>query len=142
MAHSAERRARWLAPGLLAPALTLAGIAGCAAAWILLSIATGRQCSWMALVAGLDAALLLRLGGVRRGPRRAWLAVSATLVVIALASWGIAASQMGRSVGVLPWISAAKLGPEFAWTLLALANAPADWAWLAAVLVLAGVAAR
>ncbi|TAK39388.1 MAG: hypothetical protein EPO30_03555 [Lysobacteraceae bacterium] len=137
MAHSAERRARWLAPALLA-----LGIAGCAAAWILLSIASGRQSSWMALVAGLDAALLLRLAGVQRGPGRILAATAATFATIAAASWGIAASQMGRSIGVLPWISAYKLGPEFAWTLLGLANTPADWAWLAAGLVVGAVAAR
>ena len=127
MAQPAERRARWLAPALLA-----IGVAGCAAAWILLALASGRQCSWMALLAGLDAALLLRFAR----------ALGATFATIAIASWGIAAAQVGRSVGVLPWLSAAKIGPEFAWTLLGLANTPVDWAWLVAGMVAAAVVAR
>ena len=142
MAHSAERRARWLAPALLAPLLLVVGIAGCAAAWILLSLASGRQCSWMAVVAGLDAALLLRLSGVPRGHRRMLLALAAAFATITIASWGIAAAQVGRSVGVLPWLSALKLGPEVAGVLLGLANTPADWAWLAVGLLAGAVAAR
>ncbi|HLT44125.1 MAG TPA: hypothetical protein VK000_05625 [Luteimonas sp.] len=142
MAHPAERRARWLAPRLLAALLLVVGIVGCAAAWILLSLASASQCSWMALLAGLDAALLLRLSGLRRGNARMLLGLGATAVTIVAASWGIAATQMGRSVGVLPWISATKLGPGFAWTLLGLANTPVDWAWLGAGLVAGAVLSR
>ena len=137
MAQPAVRRARWLAPALLA-----IGVAGCAAAWILLALASGRQCSWMALLAGLDAALLLRFARAPGGNARMLLALGATFATIAIASWGIAAAQVGRSVGVLPWLSAAKIGPEFAWTLLGLANTPVDWAWLVAGMVAAAVVAR
>ena len=137
MTDSAVRRARWLAPALL-----LLASAGCAAAWILLALASGRQCSWMSLLAGLDAALLLRFARVRGGNARMLLALGATFATIAIASWGIAAAQVGRSVGVLPWLSAAKIGPEFAWTLLGLANTPVDWAWLAAGLLVAALAGR
>ena len=137
MAQPQERRARWLAPALLA-----IGIAGCAAAWILVAIGSGDQGSWMAVVAGLDAGLLLRFSGMGRGTRRTILALGATALTIAVANWGIAATQLGRSIGVLPWISATKLGPEHAWTVLSLAHAPMDWAWLAAGLVAAAVAAR
>lgn len=137
MARIAERRARWLAPVLLA-----VGVAGCAAAWILLALGTGRQCNWMAVVAGLDAALLLRLVGVPRGNPRMWTGLAATALTIAAATWATTATQVGRSVGVLPWLSAAKLGPVHAWTLLGLANTPADWAWLAAGLVFGAVLSR
>jgi len=137
MVSRTERRARWLAPALLA-----IGIAGCAAAWVLVAVGTGGQASWMALLAGLDAALLLRFAGTPRSPARMLVALAATFATIALASWGIAATQVGRSVGVLPWASIVKLGPEFAWTLLALANTAADWAWLAAGMVVAAVASR
>ena len=131
------RASRWLAPALLA-----IGVAGCAAAWILLGVASGRQCSWMAIVAGLDAAMLLRLGAMPRGPARAAVAALATAATIAIANWGIAAAELGRSIGVLPWISAAKLGPDHAWTVLSLANTPADLAWLAAGLAIGTVLAR
>jgi hypothetical protein len=131
------RPSRWLAPALLA-----LGCAGCAAAWILLGVATGRQCSWMAVVAGIDAALLLRLAAMPRGPARMVVAMLGTAATIVLANWGIAATQLGRSIGVLPWASAIKLGPDHAWTVLSLANTSADLAWLAAGVVLAAVLSR
>ena len=137
MAQPQERRARWLAPALLA-----IGIAGCAAAWILVATGTGDQNSWMAVVAGLDAGLLLRFSGFRRGTARTALALGATALTIAVSNWGIAATQLGRSIGVLPWISATKLGPEHAWTVLALVNTPMDWTLLATGLVAAVLAAR
>ena len=137
MAQPQERRARWLAPALLA-----IGIAGCAAAWILVATGTGDQSSWMAIVAGLDAGLLLRFSGVGRGAGKPQQQAGATALTIAVSNWGIAATQLGRSIGVLPWISATKLGPEHAWTVLALVNTPMDWTLLAIGLVAAVLAAR
>ncbi|MDQ2702499.1 MAG: hypothetical protein M3Y70_06725 [Pseudomonadota bacterium] len=134
MNHTAVRRARWLAPALLA-----LGSLGCAAAWILLALSTGRLCSWMALLAAIDAALLLRLARMPAGFARTALAVLGTAAAIVLAYWGIIASQLARSVGVLPWESALKLGPHHAWTLAGLATTPADLAWLGVGLVLAAV---
>lgn len=131
------RPSHWLAPALLA-----FGCAGCAAAWILLGVARGSQCSWMAIVAGLDAALLLRLAAMPRGPARAAVAALSTAATIVLANWGIAAAELGRSIGVLPWVSAAKLGPDHAWTVLSLANTPADLAWLAVGIAAAALLAR
>ena len=131
------RTSRWLAPALLA-----LGCAGCAAAWILIAVASGRQCGWMAIVAGLDAALLLRLAAMPRGRGRMAVAALGTAATIVLANWGIAATQLGRSIGVLPWSSALKLGPDHAWTVLSLANTPADLGWLAAGVVLGAIAAR
>ena len=137
MAHTAEHRARWLAPALLA-----LGIAGFAAAWILVALSSGSQANWMAPLAGLDVALMLRLAGTRRGGVRVLLALAATVATIAIASWGITASEIGRSVGAAPWASAFKLGPAYAFTLLRLANSAADLAWLGAGLVVAAVTAR
>ncbi len=129
--------ARWLAPILL-----LVGSVGFAAAWILLAFARDRQCSWMAILAALDAAVLLRLSRMDRGWQRAALGVGSTVATIALANWGIAAAQMGRVMGLLPWESMTRLGPSFAWTLANLANPPVDLFWLALALVVAAVASR
>jgi hypothetical protein len=137
MTDSAVRRARWLAPALLVLA-TL----GCAAAWILVSLAVGRQSSWMAVVAAVDAAILLRVARVPPGALRAASGAVATLATIALANWGIAAGEVGRALGMLPWEAAARLGPHYAWTLAGLANGPADCTWLAAALLLAVFASR
>jgi len=128
---------RWLAPILL-----LVGSLGFAAAWVLLAFAQDRQCSWMALLAAVDAAVLLRLSRMQGGWPRAALAVASTAATIVLANWGIAAAQMGRVMGLLPWESMTKLGPSFAWTLANLANPPVDLLWLALALVLAALASR
>lgn len=129
-------------PPRLAYMLLVLGTAGGAAVWILLALALDRQCSWMAVFAALDAALLLRLGGHRPGWQRALLGVVATIATIVLANWGIAAGQVGTGMGMLPWESALKLGGAHAMTLTQLANQPADLAWLWVSLPVAAFAAR
>jgi len=126
----------------LATALLLLGSVGIAAAWILLADARGTQSSWMAVVAALDAAWLVRLARARPGAMRAIAGTMATLLAIVIANWGIAASQLARPMGMVPWESALKLGPHHAWTLASLANAPVDLAWCAAGLVVAAVLSR
>ncbi|WP_246064620.1 hypothetical protein [Pseudoluteimonas lycopersici] len=123
-------------------ALLLLASAGIAAAWALVALVTGRQCSWMALVAALDAAIVLRITGARAGTSRACAAMAATAFAIALANWWIAAGQVGRSLGLMPWASSLRLGPDYAWTLASLANRPVDLAWIAAALLLAAIAGR
>ena len=137
MTDSAVRRARWLAPALL-----LLATLGCAAAWILVALAAGRQSSWMAVVAAIDTAVLLRVARAPSGLPRAVAGVAATLATIALANWGIAASEIGRSVGMLPWDAAVRLGPDYAWTLAVLANGAADRLWLATAIVVAAIGSR
>jgi len=126
----------------LAAILLLIGSMGFAAAWILLAWARDQQCSWMAVLAAVDAVLLVRLARMPAGWLRATLAGAATAVSILLANWGIAAAQMGKPMGLLPWESMGKLGPSFAWVLVTQANHPADLAWLWLGLVLAVVASR
>ncbi|GAA4998255.1 hypothetical protein GCM10025793_00370 [Lysobacter lycopersici] len=96
----------------------------------------------MALVAALDAAIVLRITGARAGTSRACAAMAATAFAIALANWWIAAGQVGRSLGLMPWASSLRLGPDYAWTLASLANRPVDLAWIAAALLLAAIAGR
>jgi hypothetical protein len=129
-------------PSLLAMFLLVAGCIGFAAAWVLVAFARDRQSSWMALLGALDAVFLLRLGRMPAGATRSLLAVGGTALTIVLANWGIAAAQIGRSMGMLPWESIGKLGPFYAWTLANLANPPVDLLWLVAALVLAAIASR
>jgi hypothetical protein len=139
------RRMQLPAGQRLSPAaigLLLLASAGIAAAWALLALVTGRQCSWMALTAALDAIVVLRLLRVRPGMGRAGTALAATAFSVALANWWIAAGQIGRSLGLMPWASSLRLGPDYAWTLATLANHPADLAWVAAALLFAAIAGR
>ena len=126
----------------LAPALLVLGSTGFAAAWVLLAWSRDRQCSWMAVLAALDAAVLLRLSRMRPGWPRALLATLATAATIALANWGIAAAQMGKPMGLPPWQALGRIGPEFAWLLAGMVNQPVDLAWLLAALVFALVLGR
>lgn len=122
--------------------LLLVGCCGVAAAWVLLAVASDRQASWMAVVAAADAVLMLRLGRMPAGWGRSLCAMLGTGLVIVLANWGIAATQIGQMVGLLPWDSLLRMGPHFTWTLTTLANGPGDLAWWGAALVLAAIAAR
>lgn len=134
---SASAAVPWLALVLL-----LIGTTGFAAAWILLASWRDQQCSWMAVLAAVDAVLLLRLARMPGGWVRAAFGGMATALAIALANWGIAAAQMGKPMGLLPWESMGKLGPTLAWVLVSQANTPADLAWLWVALVLAVLASR
>ena len=125
-------------PGLWWPlSLLVLGCAGFAALWVLAALYTDRQLGWMALLGALDTAVLVRLGGLQRGWGRAALAVAATVAIVALANWGIAAGQIGTVMGLLPWESLLKLGPRYAWTLAQLANGAAEWISALAALALA-----
>ena len=131
------RPVRWLAPAIL-----LLGGTCFVLIWILLALYLGRPCGWMAVLGAIDIVLMLRFGGMRRGAMRASLAVIAMLAMIAAVNWGIAASQIGASLGLNPWDSALKLGPDYAWTLAKLANQAADRVWMGMALVLAAIAGR
>ncbi|MDR6842956.1 hypothetical protein [Pseudoxanthomonas sacheonensis] len=132
-----HRPIRWLALVML-----LLGGLCFAVIWIMLAVYLGKPCGWMAVLGALDAAVMLRLGGMRGGAGRTLLAVLATLAIIALVNWGTAATQIGFAMGLNPWDSALKLGMGYAWTLFQLANQTADRIWMAVALVAAAVAAR
>ena len=122
--------------------LPVLGCLGFAAAWVLLARVLESQTSWLAPLAALDVAWMMHLGKVRPGWPRVTLAMISTLMIIGLANWGIAATEIGRSMGLLPWDSAMRLGKDFGWELIQLANTPADLVWYALGLVLAGVLTR
>ncbi|MDI1254430.1 hypothetical protein [Thermomonas sp.] len=129
-------------PSLLRVLLPVLGCLGFAAAWVLLARMLQSQASWLAPLAALDVAWMLQLGRIQPGWTRIGLAMATTLVVIGLANWGIAATEIGRSMGLLPWESALRLGSDYAWQLIQLANTRADLVWYALGLALAGVFAR
>jgi len=96
----------------------------------------GNAAGWMALVAAVDAVLLLRLFGFPGGRSAALLAATATLATFVLANWMIAATVVGRMMGLPMLASAQRLGIDHAWTLTSMANGRAGFALLTlAVLV-------
>ena len=123
---------------LTALLLLLCGCLGFAAAWVLAAAMLQTQAAWLSPIAALDALLMLFLGRMPSGWNRAAAAAAGTLATILLANWGIAALEIGRSMGLLPWDSALRLGPAYAWELSRLANGPGDIAWYVLALLLAG----
>ena len=118
-----------------------AGVLGIDALWVAVAVATGRPCSWMALLAAVDVAVLLRLSGVRPGSRRVLACVLATVLAVALAQWLIVATHLGLMLGLQPLDSALRLGPALAGQLMALSMDRGDLAWLLASLPLAALLA-
>lgn len=116
--------------------------AGAAAIWTLVSLAVDRQLGWMAIVAAVDAAIVLRFMRMPRGIARMLLAAAGTLLAIVLANWWIAGGQMGALVGFPPWDAIPRLGAAHAWTLFGLANTPLDLAAYAVAVVAALLVAR
>ena len=126
----------------LALVLLAFGTVGASAAWAAIAMLGGSLASWMAPLAALDAAWLLRLGGAPRGWNRAALALLATLATIAMANWSIVAAHLGGVMGLSFLESAQRLGPTLAWTLLRLAYSPADLLWMGLALAVAVLAGR
>lgn len=128
------------AAGWLMPALALlVGIAGMTVAWVSVAVLSGQPCSWLALLAALDMALLLRLTRAPPGRGRMLAALVATALAVALTQWLIIATQLGAVMGLPPLASALRLGPALAWQLASLSLDRVDWILLAAALPLAAI---
>lgn len=134
---ASARTAHWLWPPLL-----LLGCVTAVIAWMLVTLATGRQSGWMALLGALEIAWMLRLGTLQPGRWRIAAATLATLTVIVAANWGIASAQIGASLGLDPWASSLKMGAGLAWTLLSMANGGFDWLCYVIALIVAAWSAR
>ena len=130
-------RIPWFALALMA-----LGCIGFAAAWAAVAMLSGAQCAWMAPLAALDVAWLLRLGGARPGMARMGLGLAGTAASIVLANWSIIAAQLAGVMGLGFLDSALRVGPSLAGTLAGLANGTAELAWMGAALVLAAIASR
>ena len=118
---------------------TLAGIAGMAGAWVAVGALSGSSISWLALVAALDVSLLLRLTHAPPGRMRYAVAVLATLAIVALSQWFLAATRVGALVGLEPLASAWRLGPALGWQVVKLSLDRVDWILLLASLPLAAI---
>ena len=132
MPVNTHAKPRWYATPLLA-----LGTFGFAAAWIMVALRYDRQFAWLAPLAAADMVLLLAAARHAPGMARAGWAFLATLATIMLANFGIIAAQVGLGMGLLPWESALKLGPDYAFELARLALRPIDLGWLALGLVVA-----
>ena len=115
----------------LAVVVAIAGLLGVVTIWVTLALLTNLACGWMALVAALDFALLLRLMRAPAGPARIALAVVATVLSCIVSAWLIVAGQFGAMLGLDPISSALRLGPVLAWEYTRLGFTAWDWACVA-----------
>jgi hypothetical protein len=122
--------------------LLVLGSTGVAAAWVAAAMVSETQCAWMAVVAALDAAWLLRLAGAPRGGARMAAGVLATAAAIVFAHWGIVSAHLAGMMGLGFVETMVRLGPSLAWTLSLLANSTTDLLLLGAGLVVAAIASR
>lgn len=134
MTASVPSRPRWFALPLLA-----LGALGFASAWIVVAVRYDGLFAWLAPLAAADMVLLLAAAGHPPGRVRAGWALLGTMTTVAIADFGIIASQVGLGMGLAPWESALKLGPAYALELARLAWGPSEWGWFAASLVVAWV---
>ena len=88
--------------------LLVLGSTGVAAAWVAAAMVSETQCAWMAVVAALDAAWLLRLAGAPRGGTRMAAGVLATATAIVLAHWGIVSAHLAGMMGLSLFDTAAE----------------------------------
>jgi len=134
---TAFSRLNWLpAAGLL-----LLGTLGFAAAWILLGTRYDSLCTPMAVLAALDAALLLYLVKARRGVLRVLLAVLVTAAAALIAIGALVSTRIGLQLGLSPWEAVQRLGIEPARLVLGMSLDRVDLAWLLAGVVIAVVLA-
>jgi len=130
-------RLNWLpATGLL-----LLGGFGFAAGWILLGNYQNSLCTPMAVLAALDAALLLYLARIRSRVLRVVLALLVTAGAALLAIGTLISTRIGLQLGLMPWEAFQRLGMGSARLMLEMSLDQVDLAWLLAGLVVAVVLA-
>jgi hypothetical protein len=117
----------------------MVGVLGMTAAWVAVAVLSERPCSWLALVAAVDMALLLRLTNAPGGALRVVAAVIATALAVALSQWLIVATHLGFVLGLEPVASSLRLGPALAWQMTKLSMSAVDWVLLASSLPLAAI---
>jgi hypothetical protein len=113
-------------PAWLLPVMLVVASACVLVIWVSLAIYLQRQTGWMALLVALDVVLVLRLGGMAAGTRRAALAAGVTVAISAMALWTIPATHLGFAFGLAPWESLLRLGAHHGWTLISVSTTPLD----------------
>lgn len=93
----------------------LVAVLGVAAVWAGASVLLRGFAAWFAIVAALDAVLLLRLANWPRGASRTALAVGVTVATVLVAQYFVATAHIGVVMGLRPFESLPLMSGELAW---------------------------
>lgn len=130
------------APRALALTACAVAVIGVAAVWGGLSLLLPGPCAWMAVIAALDAALLLRLAVWPPGPVRGALALAVTAATVAVAGHFVATAQIGRALGLRPFEALPRMSTDLALLYVQSNSGWVELVWVAVALVLAWRCAR
>jgi hypothetical protein len=129
---AASTASHWLAISACAVA-----VVGVAAVWTGVSMIVRGPCAWFAVLAALDAALLLRLANWPPGRSRVALALGVVALTVVCAAYFIATAQIGHAMGMRPYEALPLMSFDLA-SLYARSNVGwAEGLWLALALVVA-----
>ncbi|MGQ0801728.1 MAG: hypothetical protein ACT4NL_16640 [Pseudomarimonas sp.] len=115
----------------------IAAVAGVAAIWSGLTVMLRDPCGWMAVLAALDAALLLRLASFPPGRERALFALVITWATAVAGAYLFASARVGLLLGMMPSESIWKMSYSLAYLYVQANTGWVELAWLAAASVLA-----
>jgi hypothetical protein len=122
---------------VFAALVSVVAIGGVGAIWAGVSLIVGSNAGWMALVAALDAALLLRLSGYPTSSERAFFAVMITLGTSACAGYLIATARIGMAMGLRPADAIGRMSLELGWLYVESNSGWVELGWLAGACLLA-----
>lgn len=132
-----------------APASVPLGLAACAVAvfgiaalWAGASVLLGSSAAWFAIVAALDAVLLLRLANWPRGARGAAVTVAVTLLTIGVAQYFVATAKIGVVMGLRPFESLPLMSFDLAWLYAQNNTGAFEWGCYVVALVVAWLLSR
>jgi Mn2+/Fe2+ NRAMP family transporter len=126
----------------LAFSACVVAVAGVAAIWAGASVLLKTSAPWFAIVAALDAALLLHLANWPRGRSRIALALGVTLATIVVAQYFVATAQIGVLMGLRPVESLPLMSIELAWLYAQHNHGPVEWLCYAASMAVAWALSR
>ncbi len=127
---------------LLLVAVTAAITAGLSAVWAGAAALSGGNAAWMAVVAALDSALLLRLAGHPPGRRRAALGLLITAITVACSAVLVATAKIGMVMGMKPMAALGRISAEMVPLWLGAQVGWLDALWVGAGLLIAWFSAR
>ena len=124
---------------LLACAVAVFGVA---AVWAGASVLLRGSAAWFAIVAGLDAVLLLCLANWPRGAARVATAVGVTVLTIAVAQYFVATARIGVVMGLRPFESLPLMSGQLAWLYAQQNTGAFEWACYAIAVAVAWIFSR